>query len=513
MEDEDRPLVIAQRRRNARSSSSRTRDGAWRRRRWRRRTRQVRRSAQGAARPPTVRPAAVEDHPIRPGIEPIRVAQVGQVAPDLDEGRLERIAGGIAIAEDPQGDRVEAVAHLRRRPGRKASRSPLLRPFDEGPIHHGLRRIGISADIYEAWCRHGPVRFDPGGTAASFDAGSSHRVGRPHAMTTLLDLLEGAVARYGDRDALGSGRRRHAPTQWSFRELDRRSRIAAWRLRALGLEPGDRILTWSPSMPELAAAYYGAMRARLVLVPLDLRMSAEAVEGIVRASGARHLILGTGRDAPDPREAGLEPSRPRPWTRSPPSPTRTTRSSRRTGRRARPPGAPTRRRGLRARLHVRHHGHAQGRDAHPRQRRGLDRVVPPDRPADGAPDRVAAAAVAPARAGGRAVLRARCRRGHPVRAQPQPARHLRCAAGPSGHVDGRRPPGARPVLERHRARGREARPDAAFDRLRAIARHLPWPPAAAVRSVHAQLGGRFRLFLSSGAFLPPALQQAGRTSA
>ena len=47
------------------------------------------------------------------------------------------------------------------------------------------------------------------------------------------------------------------------------------------------------------------MRARLVLVPLDLRMSAEAVEGIVRASGARHLILGTGRDAPDPREAGL----------------------------------------------------------------------------------------------------------------------------------------------------------------------------------------------------------------
>ena len=48
------------------------------------------------------------------------------------------------------------------------------------------------------------------------------------------------------------------------------------------------------------------MLARLVIVPLDLRMSADAVEGIVRASGARHLVLGTGRDAPDPREAGLE---------------------------------------------------------------------------------------------------------------------------------------------------------------------------------------------------------------
>ena len=48
------------------------------------------------------------------------------------------------------------------------------------------------------------------------------------------------------------------------------------------------------------------MRARLVIVPLDLRMSPDAVEGIVAASGARHLILGTGRDAPDPREAGLD---------------------------------------------------------------------------------------------------------------------------------------------------------------------------------------------------------------
>ena len=124
-------------------------------------------------------------------------------------------------------------------------------------------------------------------------------------MVTLLDLLDGAVTRYGDRHAIGLRRDDGTTMHWSFRELDRRARIAAWRLRAMDLEPGDRILTWSPSTPELPAAYYGAMYARLVLVPLDLRMSADAVEGIVRASGARHLILGTGRDAPDPREAGL----------------------------------------------------------------------------------------------------------------------------------------------------------------------------------------------------------------
>ena len=100
----------------------------------------------------------------------------------------------------------------------------------------------------------------------------------------------------------------------------------------------------------------------------------------------------------------------------------------------------------------------------------VDRVVPPDRPADGAPDRLAAAAVAPARAGGRAVLRAVGRGRHPVRPEPQPAGHLRCAARPPGHLDGRRPAGPRPVLERHRARGRQARPR---DRVRAAARRSP----------------------------------------
>ena len=50
---------------------------------------------------------------------------------------------------------------------------------------------------------------------------------------------------------------------------------------------------------------------------------------------------------------------------------------------------------------------------------------------------------------------------------------------------------------------------ATFDRLRGIARHLPMAARRLIfRRVHAQLGGSMRLFVSSGAFLPPALQQA-----
>jgi long-chain acyl-CoA synthetase len=70
--------------------------------------------------------------------------------------------------------------------------------------------------------------------------------------------------------------------------------------------PGDRLLTWSPSTPDLPATYFGAMRAGLILVPLDLRMSPDAIERIAARAEAKRLIVGTGRDAPDPREAGLE---------------------------------------------------------------------------------------------------------------------------------------------------------------------------------------------------------------
>jgi long-chain acyl-CoA synthetase len=125
-------------------------------------------------------------------------------------------------------------------------------------------------------------------------------------MTTLLDMFDDAVERFSDRPALGLYGEESSSLRWTYRELDRRRRLAAWRLRAMGLEAGDRILTWSPATPELPAAYFGAMTVGLVLVPLDLRMAPDAIERIAKRADAKRLILGSGRDAPDPREAGLE---------------------------------------------------------------------------------------------------------------------------------------------------------------------------------------------------------------
>ena len=278
-----------------------------------------------------------------------------------------------------------------------------------------------------------------------------------------------AVARHRRQDRPEPSRSMTARRpRWSYRELDRRSRIAAWRLRALGLEPGDRLLTWSPSTPELPGSLF-----RRDARPPRPRPARPAHVGR-RDRGHRPRL---GRAPPHPRRRPRRPgsarSRPRPL------PDDRARRDRRRARRhvprrlggpARRLGSARHRRGLRARLHLRHDRQAEGRDARPRQRGRLGRVVPSPDPADGPPDRLAAAAVAPARAVGRAVLRALGRGGHPVCPEPQPAGHLRCAARPPGHLDGRRPPGPRPVLERDRARGRQARPR---DRLRAPARRSP----------------------------------------
>ena len=125
-------------------------------------------------------------------------------------------------------------------------------------------------------------------------------------LTSLLDIIDQGEERYADRFAYGMRSDNGSTEHWTYRELNRRSRIIAWRLRRLGLKPGDRLLVWAPSSPAVPALYFAAMRAGLALVPMDLRMSPGAIERIVARADASHLVLGTGRDTPDPADAGLE---------------------------------------------------------------------------------------------------------------------------------------------------------------------------------------------------------------
>jgi long-chain acyl-CoA synthetase len=128
----------------------------------------------------------------------------------------------------------------------------------------------------------------------------------PTTMSSLVDILDEAARRYPTNRAILSLRTDEGlVATWSAAELRRRAHLAAWRLRAAGLQPGDRLLTWSPSTPALPAVFWGAMIAEVVLVPLDLRMAPGVLQRIAGRSGSQFLALGTGHDAPDPGSAGL----------------------------------------------------------------------------------------------------------------------------------------------------------------------------------------------------------------
>jgi long-chain acyl-CoA synthetase len=326
-------------------------------------------------------------------------------------------------------------------------------------------------------------------------------------METLLDLLDEAVARFGERPALKIQRDDGTTLAWTYGELERRSRIAAWRLRALGLEPGDRVLTWSPSTPELAAAYYGAMRARLVLVPLDLRMSMEAVEGIVTASGARHLVLGTGRDAPDPRDAHLEAfptttvealaadpdaAFPADWeaqlaTWERPTPEVIWELVFTSGTTGTPKGVMLGHDNVTASIRTFH-------EIVPRMEHRIVSLLPLSHLLEQSVGLFYALSV------GADVLYVRSRNPRVIFDALRSHRVTSLVVVPQV-LDLFWSAIEREVERRSRT--------ASFNRLRRLARPLPaWLRRRIFGSVHAQLGGHFRLFLSAGAFLPPALQEA-----
>jgi long-chain acyl-CoA synthetase len=79
----------------------------------------------------------------------------------------------------------------------------------------------------------------------------------------------------------------------SYREMAAAARAFAGRLASHGVGPDDRVVIWSENRAEWVAALWGCLVARVVLVPVDFRASADLVRRVSEIVQAKVILIGT----------------------------------------------------------------------------------------------------------------------------------------------------------------------------------------------------------------------------
>ncbi|GAB3580947.1 AMP-binding protein [Calidifontibacter terrae] len=79
-------------------------------------------------------------------------------------------------------------------------------------------------------------------------------------------------------------------TTWTYGQL--RDKAAAWAgaLNSYGISPGDRVLLIAPSIPEFAAAYYGAHAAGAILITMNTMATGPEITYVLDDAGAELVI-------------------------------------------------------------------------------------------------------------------------------------------------------------------------------------------------------------------------------
>lgn len=72
--------------------------------------------------------------------------------------------------------------------------------------------------------------------------------------------------------------------------LDRRAGAAAARLRAAGVEAGDRVALLLPNVPAFPVAFFGALRLGAIAVPINPTLTAEELDFLLTEVGATVLV-------------------------------------------------------------------------------------------------------------------------------------------------------------------------------------------------------------------------------
>jgi acyl-CoA synthetase (AMP-forming)/AMP-acid ligase II len=108
-------------------------------------------------------------------------------------------------------------------------------------------------------------------------------------LDTVNDVLDYAAKRFGDRTALVDG-----PSRYTFRDLHAQAFRAADGLRALGVRPGDRVAIWLPNRVEWCVAFYAAVRAGAIVVPLNTGLSVPEATYQLAQSGSTVVVTADG---------------------------------------------------------------------------------------------------------------------------------------------------------------------------------------------------------------------------
>ncbi len=109
-------------------------------------------------------------------------------------------------------------------------------------------------------------------------------------METINQLLNTAVARYSERTAFIEPVEEARMTSVTYGDLLERVHSFAGYLQGEKLEKGDRILLWSASRINWMVAYLGALLIGAVIVPLDVNSKEDFLCRIEQSAEAKYLI-------------------------------------------------------------------------------------------------------------------------------------------------------------------------------------------------------------------------------
>lgn len=106
----------------------------------------------------------------------------------------------------------------------------------------------------------------------------------------LVDFLRQISERFGDRQALLIKPSIRYQT-WSYQRLWEDSGKVASLLRERGLNAGDRALIWAHNCPQWVVAFFGCMRAGVIVVPIDLRSTLDFAKNVAERTDSKLVFV------------------------------------------------------------------------------------------------------------------------------------------------------------------------------------------------------------------------------